>query len=236
LRVLAIVALDTLHVLRTSRPLSRKRVGELAMVIDFQACTNAAWDRKTLSPEAYRASRERLETAGLGMHLDEYLDRLRALESRRPPIGGDQRNFDDVRAYREEVVRISLATLTAIALDGTQDDGDLDALFRMAMQCQIIDDVLDYREDLRAGLPSFLTATGSRSKALELTARAARSYGRGQGVLPLRVALRILSMLAQLVMRWGVRPITATVPGKPARAGIDPRYLLCHDGRPSGPE
>src|SRR5688572_28029226 len=43
LRVLAIDALDTLHVLRTSEPLPRKRISELALLLDFQACTNAAW-------------------------------------------------------------------------------------------------------------------------------------------------------------------------------------------------
>ena len=88
----------------------------MAMVLDFQACTNEAWDHKTRCQEGYRATLQRLEKAGLGKHIEEYLDRLRALEGRRPPIGGDQRNFDDVRAYREAVVRLSLATVTAIAL------------------------------------------------------------------------------------------------------------------------
>ena len=45
LRVLGIIALDTLRVLRTSQPLPRKRIGDLAMVLDFLGCTYAAWDR-----------------------------------------------------------------------------------------------------------------------------------------------------------------------------------------------
>ena len=159
LRVLGIIALDTLHVLRTSQPLPRKRSRELATFLDFQACTNAAWDRKDLCAAEYRALRQRLEQAGLGLWIEEYLSRLRELESRRPPIGGDHRRFDEVRSYREAVVRLSLATITAIALnaecldDGiqaTHGDRDVDALFRIAMQCQIIDDVLDYAEDLSA--------------------------------------------------------------------------------------
>ena len=62
------------------------------------------------------------------------------------------------------------------------------------MQCQIIDDVVDYTEDVSAGLPSFLTATASLPQAMELTANAARHYAAsrqssGNGVFPLRVAL-----------------------------------------------
>jgi hypothetical protein len=48
LRVMCIVALDTIHVLRYSRPLPRRTRIELAMFLDCQACTNAAWDRKPL--------------------------------------------------------------------------------------------------------------------------------------------------------------------------------------------
>ena len=69
-------------------------------------------------------------------------------------------------------MRLSLATVAAIALDAecledairaTHRDGELEALCRIAMQCQIIDDVLDYSTDLAAGLPSFLTASASLS-------------------------------------------------------------------------
>ena len=89
-------------------------------------------------------------------------------KARRPSIGGDHRRFDDVRSYREAVARLSLATVAAIALNAEcleEESGRLiatatwTALFRIAMQCQIIDDVVDYAEDLSAGLPSFLTAS-----------------------------------------------------------------------------
>ncbi len=77
LRVLCIIALDTLHVLRHSEPLPRKRINELATFLDFQACTNAAWDRKDLCEAQYRSIRQRLEKAGLGVWIEEYLGRLR---------------------------------------------------------------------------------------------------------------------------------------------------------------
>lgn len=215
LRVLCIIALDTVHVLRNAQRLPRTRCKQLAAFLDFQACTNAVWDRKDLCVAEYRALRRRLEKEGLGSWISEYLSRLGELESRRPALGGGRRHFDDVRSYREAVVRLSLATITAIALKAecleeamraTDADSDVAALFAMAMQCQIIDDVLDYGEDLSVGLPSFLTAAASRPEAMALTAAAARSYAAsaegsaGAGVFPLEVALRVITAVTKLVI------------------------------------
>jgi hypothetical protein len=215
LRVLCIIALDTIHVLRYAQPLSRRRRQELGTFLDFQACTNAVWDRKQVCTVEYQALRQRLENAGHGGWITEYLHRLGELETRRPPVGGDRHRFDDVRSYREAVARLSLATIAAIALNAEcledairsiHHQSDLAALFRMAMQCQIIDDVIDYREDLSAGLPSFLTASASLSEALALTADAARSYGarpwwsRGGAVFPLEAARYVLGAVTMLVV------------------------------------
>jgi hypothetical protein len=187
----------------------------LATFLDFQACTNAVWDGKPLCVEDYQAQRQCLEKAGLGSWIAEYVVRLRELETRRPPVGGDRRRFDAVRSYRESVARLSLATITAIALnaegldDGiraTHADGDVAALFRMAMQCQIIDDVVDYEEDLSAGLPSFMTASALLPQALSWTAEAARSYALVPGhsasrsVFPVRVALHLVTTVTKLVI------------------------------------
>jgi hypothetical protein len=213
LRVLGIIALDTLHVLRHSQALPKKKVGELAMFLDLAGCTNAAWDHKDRCEAEYLAIRQRLEQAGLGSCIEEYLSRLRELERRRPSIGGDQRRFDDVRAYREAVARLSLATAAAIALNAecleetiraTQYDSDVETLFRILMQFQIIDDVVDYAEDLSAGLPSFLTASASLPQAMELTAKAARSYAasaRRSSVFPLRLALSVVTAMTALAVR-----------------------------------
>jgi hypothetical protein len=213
LRVLGIVAFDTLHVLRYRRLLPRTRIRELAAFLDLQGCANAAWDRKDLCDGEFQATQQRLEHAGLGDCIEAYLSRLRELESHRPSIGGDRRRFDDVRPYREAVVRLSIATAAAIALNAerfedeiraAQLDSDVDTLFRVLMQCQIIDDVLDHGEDLFAGLPSFLTASASPAEALEFTAEAARDYGanaRHDAVFPLRVALLVFTVVTTLVVR-----------------------------------
>jgi hypothetical protein len=215
LRVLCIIALDTVHVLRYARPMPRSRCRQLAAFLDFQACTNAVWDDKDLCAPEYRALRQRLETDGLRMWITEYLSRLGELEMRRPAVGGDHRRFDEVRAYREGVARLSLATITAIALNAecldegiraTYCDRDVAALFRMAMQCQIIDDVIDYRQDLSAGLPSFLTASASMPQAIAWTADARRFYAasRGRssraGVFPLEAALRVMTLVTGVVV------------------------------------
>ncbi len=215
LRVLCIIALDTVHVLRNGQRLPRKRCWQLAAFLDFQACTNAVWDGKDLGTAEYRALRQRLEKAGLGLWITEYLSRLGELESRRPSPGGGRLHFDDVRSYREAVVRLSLATITAIALKAecledamraTYCDSDVAMLFGMAMQCQIIDDVVDYRDDLSAGLPSFLTAAASRPQAMAMTADAARSYAAsrggspGSGAFQLEVALRVIAAVTKLVI------------------------------------
>ena len=215
LRVLCIIALDTVHVLRDAAPLPRSRRKQLGAFLDFQAGTNAVWDGKVMCAPEYGALRQRLERDGLGVWITEYLNRLRELETRRPSIRGDLQRFEDVRKYREAVARLSLATITAIALNAksleqgiraTYDDSDVAALFRMAMQCQIIDDVIDYREDLSKGLPSFLTASASLPQAFALTADAVRFYAArrgpsaGGGVFPLEAALHVLTLVTRLVV------------------------------------
>ena len=116
---------------------------------------------------------------------------------------------------REAVVRLSLGTITAIALKAespaegiraTYCDSDVAAMFRMAMQCQIIDDVVDYRKDVSAGLPTFLTASASLPQAVALTSDASRSYAAsrgsspGGGVFPLEAALCVLTLVTKLVL------------------------------------
>lgn len=236
LRVLAIVALDTLHVLRYSQPLPRHRVRQVAWFIDFQGCANAAWDGKTLCEADYQRFQQQLVDAGLGPYVDEYLKRLQELESHRPATGGDQRRFEEVRTYREAVARLAVVTDAAVALNAeprpegiaaAECDNDIEMLFRVLMQCQIIDDVLDYRVDSSAGLPSFLTATSSLPDAIALTAETVRCYSpslptcepriasrelrtptrelrtahREPAVLPVRLALWTVTVVTKVVVR-----------------------------------
>jgi hypothetical protein len=216
LRVLGIIALDTLHVLRRSRPLPRQRIRDLATFLDLEGCANQQWDHKHSCAGEYEALTQRLAHFGLGPRTTDYLSRLRELESARPVPGGDHRRFDEVRSYREAVARLSITTAAAIALDEPRPgDEDVDTLFRILMQCQIIDDVMDCGEDQAAGLPSFLTASASLPQAMELTAAAARHYAASgppapdRAIFPLRVALRVVTALARILVCL-IRPILNT--------------------------
>jgi hypothetical protein len=223
LRVLCIVAFDALHMLRKAGPLTMPKIRTLAALLDFGACANAAFDNKECCRHECRETLQLLEVAGVRSSVVEYLRRLRELESRRPLPGGDYRQFHKVRLYREAVVRLSLAVVATTAsgdqclgagIRATYCDADLNILFRIAMQCQIIDDVLDYSRDMSAGLPSFLTASKSRPQACELTRLAALGYAddrdlpRTGDVFPLRLALFLVSTCTRLVIvlgRWRQR-------------------------------
>jgi hypothetical protein len=227
LRVLCLVALDALHAARHSRALPRARREALAALLDLQAAANAEWDGKPC-PSATARSRPRADDAELISWLAAYRDDAGAIEARRPAPGGDPRRFAEVRDYREAIVRVALAAVAGMALGArdlgeslraTHEDGDLAVLFRLAMQCQVLDDVLDYRQDLAAGLPSLLTACTSLADGLASTGAAARSYGACRGtpahgaLPPLRLALRVLTAAAVLATaaRTAVR-------SRPARA------------------
>lgn len=48
------------------------------------------------------------------------------------------------------------------------DDG-VEVLFRIVMQCQIVDDVYDHDKDVSGGLPGFATVPACRQLAINLT-------------------------------------------------------------------
>jgi hypothetical protein len=220
LRVLCIMAFDTLYMLRNAKPLPRRKLRTLAALLDFGACANAAFDNKHCCPHEWRRTQQLLEEAGIQASVVEYLRRLWDLESTRPLPGRDNGRFQEVALYREAVVRLSLGMVAAAANGGqslyqgirsTYCEADLNILFRTAMQCQIMDDVLDYREDLSGGFPSFLTALESLPQAFEHTRLAALGYAdaralpRTGALFPFRSALFLVSTCAKLVIvvrRW----------------------------------
>ena len=216
LRVLCIMAFDSIHVLRCSKPLPRHRLRVLAALLDFGACANAALDHKAFCTTDCQRARLHLQEAGLDPMVDDYVRQLRELEQRRPAPGGGPRQFEEVRSYREAVARLSLGIVAATAFGDegvetgivtTHRDDALEILFRIVMQCQIVDDILDYAKDASAGLPSFLTAAASLPQAIELTALAAGDYATSSDLpksgemFPHRVALFGISTLTKLVIR-----------------------------------
>jgi len=73
LRVLCVMAFDTLHVLRMSERMPRHRAKTLAALLDFGACTNADLDGKKFSEDDYQSAMRQLEAAGVGATVDEYV-------------------------------------------------------------------------------------------------------------------------------------------------------------------
>lgn len=218
LRVLCLMAFDTVHVLRKSRRMSSRKIQELASLLDFGACANDFFDKNDFSRQEYRETRRLLERTQSGAKVNEYTSRLRHLENRRPSTGGDDEQHRKAQTYRESVIRLSLGKVAATALDkltiedglqATYCDQDLETLYRIVMLCQIIDDVLDYTKDKAYGLPSFLTAHASPYQALRLTSDAALLYANQSSLrfsphlFPFRVALLGVFFLTKMVIIYG---------------------------------
>jgi hypothetical protein len=220
LRVLCVMAFDALHQLRYSKPLPVATQRVLAALLDFGACTNAIFDEKPYRRKELELTRQILDEAGLHSMVEDVMRRLSDLEGRRPSPFGDDQRFHDARSYREAVARLWLGTVTATAaasrcleegILATYRDDVLELLFRIVMQCQIIDDVLDYSRDASAGLPSFLTASASLPVAIDRTYQASCEYAhhrdlpRSDDLFPLRTALDTASICAKLLIllrRW----------------------------------
>jgi hypothetical protein len=243
LRVLCIMAFDTLHMLRHAKPLPMPKLKMLAALLDFAACANAAFDNKDCCRQECRVTLQLLEEAGIRSSVVEYLRRLRDLESRRPLPGSGDWQFQKVGLYREAVVRLSLAMVATTSnctqgldegIRATYRDAGLNILFRIVMQCQIIDDVLDCTKDRSAGLPSFLTSLESLPQAFERTRLVAIGYAddrdlpRTGDLLPLRSALLLVSTCTKLILvlgRWRHRNHLGRQSTQRARR---PRRLAAH--------
>ncbi len=185
---------------------------------------NAAWDHKPFCPLDSQKLRDRLADSGLGPCVDRYVARVRELESRRPSIGGDHRSFEEARSYREAVAFLAISTAAGLALDSApggpdadlaRTDPNVNILFRVLMQCQIIDDLIDYSADRAAGLPTFLTSSASLPHAMGWTEEASRSYSArpcgssATAIFPLRVALAAFAAATRLILR-AARPLGLT--------------------------
>lgn len=242
LRVLCLMAMDTVHVLRTSRRLSFAKMQTLATLLDFGACANDFFDDNDFSIQQYRATRRLLDQERTGVAATEFVNRLRALEQRRPSPRGDARAHRKVQHYRESVIRLSLGMIAATAFDdltiddgiqATRNDEDLETLFRIVMLCQIIDDIIDFATDTNDGLPSFLTAHSSPAHAIRLTSDSAKGYADLQGVpsspqlFPLRVALLTVSAFTKVTIsgvRWRLKwhAVKAIFFKRDASVSLDP--------------
>ena len=218
LRVLCIMALDTASSLRRSGRLSAERIRILSLLLDYGAHVNAALDGKSVCPKDFRKLRQSLCDVNLTHAADEYCLRIQQLELNRPVAFGDRAQCEKTRVYREDVARLSLGIISqhsfehATLEDGlraTQMDSDLSVLFKIIMQCQIIDDVFDYSRDVDRGLPGFLTASNDLFDSFDTMSDAAQQYsnsGTAAGdpnLFALRTALFAVSAIARMIIAMG---------------------------------
>jgi len=172
LRTLCVVAFDFMARAGGQR-LGREERRTLSCLLDLGALINDHFDQHQFSKCTYRKLRKRLAVnESVRAIYRAYFSELRRAERNRPRLRLSCRKgiLKETADYRETVVRISLAALAAIAF-GQPNGGNVDGarnspaketcsphLFALAMLIQICDDLLDWRRDWRAGLPTFATA------------------------------------------------------------------------------
>lgn len=221
LRVLSLMAMDA--ALR-SRGLSFTAGRRQAVIkaMELGAILNDRFDGVSFDARELRAHVASLASSPFREVVWCYAKRLRRLERTRPdPADG----LGLTMRYRENVNRVSLALLWALASgsDLSAAEGalgvetDLHLMFRLVMQMQMIDDLLDERCDRRRGLPSFVTAAGANGLSLRAIAR---GYADLQPFctcrnFPLRLALRITAVAtrALIVLRFRMSNATRAVSG-----------------------
>jgi hypothetical protein len=161
LRCLCLAALDFVYRMEFGRPLPRRSYLQLADFLLFAAQQNRILDNK--SNEQIRINSK--------SNFSAYEKELVEIETNRPEKGSDRFNANGIQAYREQVIALALKHSFAIMFcdhdwsRGRSDSSHLyfDWLFRIAMLCQLADDLIDHRRDLAMNLPSFATSLAGHS-------------------------------------------------------------------------
>lgn len=167
LRCLCLAALDFVYRMEFERPLPSDSYRHLAEFLLFAAQQNRILDNKSneqipFETKAYSTS---------------YASELIEIETNRPKMGSDRFNPRCIQAYREQVVALALSHSFAITFgdrDWARQSSAVsqlyfDLLFRIAMLCQLADDLIDHRRDHAMNLPSFATSlTGHADPEREL--------------------------------------------------------------------
>jgi len=159
LRVLLLIACDAALRARGIIMTADRRKAVIE-AMELGALLNDRFDGDPYNTDALRA---RVSWFAHSAHREvvwNYAKRLRRLERTRPDPGDCAAV---VKCYRENVNRVSLAALWALASARTlaaaeleiECEADLHLLFKIVMQTQLIDDLLDVRHDRARGLPSF---------------------------------------------------------------------------------
>lgn len=217
LRVLSLIAIDA--VLRgRGGILESDRRRAVIEAMELGSLLNDRMDGDHHDPAVLRSAVAWFATSPYRKIVRPYAASLRRYERGRPDAGEGLRA---VACYRENVNETSLAFLWAIASkisfrqarEEIRVDSDLRLLFKIIMQCQLIDDTLDVRKDLKRGLPSFATARGTSVRALLKLTSAYSNLHDDSRVSCLMLALKAVAAFARttiLISRFRI----GRVPGR----------------------
>lgn len=177
LRVLAVIAITAALRSRGVKLRPDLRHAVIA-AMELGALLNDRFDGDASDPNALRRQVVWFAQSPHRNVVWDYAKRLRRYERARPDPNAPA---PIVRCYRENVNRVSLALLWALASGTTLADAELETrqtedlrlLFNLVMLTQVIDDVWDVHHDRRRRLPSF--AAGPAATVVMLRA-AVRSY------------------------------------------------------------
>jgi len=198
LRVFCVAAFEYLARLRGGTLGTRKRMA-IAHACDFGALRDDYYDHRRLDAIEYRSVRSKLRCMAPQSATSHYIQRLRKAERSRPiPTSGTPGVADDVVAYRTSVLDLSLAWLQEIS-GLSVDPVKFRGLLNLVGLIQLADDLLDWKDDLAARRPSFVTAylperpriasaLPMRAQANALLQRTVGAARQDAGALPFAVA------------------------------------------------
>jgi hypothetical protein len=157
LRVLCIAAFEFLARLRGAT-LGRQRRTSLAHACDFASLRDGYYDHRELNVTEYRSLRSELRRTAPEAATSLYIQELRQAERNRPILSVRNPGLAKaVVAYRTSVLDLSLRWLQQIS--GLHIESlRFHVLLSLAGLMQLADDLLDWKDDLAAGSPSYVTA------------------------------------------------------------------------------
>lgn len=157
LRVLCVSAFEYLARLQ-GRTLGRTGRSALAYACDLGAMCNDFYDQRKLDRSVYRNLRGNLKRLASETATQRYVRELRQAERARPVAR--TYGFQEpcaVVGYRVRVLMISLSWLRTIAGQPTERRS-METLVALVGLVQLVDDLLDWKDDCACRRPSFITA------------------------------------------------------------------------------
>lgn len=157
LRVLCIGAFEYLSRLKGCRLDSAGRMA-LACACDFGALRNDFYDQRELDSRFYRELRMSLQCLAPRTETVHYIRELRRIERGRPSFGpGGFCEPGAVVEYRNRVLEVSLRWLQGISRQSLEPR-QFDALVALVALVQLVDDLVDWKDDWASRRPTYVTA------------------------------------------------------------------------------